>query len=188
MKTIQFDLGGGGSVALPAEKVASALIQHLQTPVSASANPRYRIGEYAAGQGGIFAGTILGDDGVTYGLVKAEEQDIGKFAWGPAGERDLSEWDGLGNTNRLNKADHPAAFAAAKYEKDGHLDFYLPSRREMMIMLANVPKLFNKDDWCWTSTPRAEHYAWAVGFEYGYVSNVNRYYEFRVCPVRRFPL
>ncbi|ANN74591.1 hypothetical protein BAU08_05690 [Bordetella bronchialis] len=153
-----------------------------------AARPHYQVGEYAAGQGGIFAGTILGDDGVTYGLIISEEQDIGRYRWGPDGELDLSEWDGLGNTNRLNNSDHPAAFQAARYEKDGHLDFYLPSRREMMVMLANVPKLFNENSWYWTSTPRSESYAWAVDFEHGNVSYNYRVNEFRVRPVRRFPL
>lgn len=187
MSTIQIDLGGGTSVTLPAEKAVAALIARLQTQSAPPPQP-YKIGEYTSGQGGIFAGTILGDDGVTYGLVISEEQDIGKHRWGPEGERDLSEWDGLSNTNRLNKVDHPAAYAAARYEKDGHVDFYLPSRREMMVMLANVPSLFNKDSWYWTSTPRLESYAWVVDFEHGYVNYDDRSNEFRVRPVRRFPL
>lgn len=187
MDTIQIDLGNGTSIMLPTEKAATALIARLQAPAPVS-QQHYVIGEYAQDQGGIFAGVIHGDDGVDYGLIFAPEKDIGKFSWGPEAELDLSQWDGLGNTNRLNKEDHPAAYHAASYERDGHLDFYLPSRREMMIALANVPHLFDPDGWYWTSTPVGDWGAWAVDFEYGNVRCLSRHYEFRVRPVRRFPL
>ncbi|NYT76525.1 DUF1566 domain-containing protein [Alcaligenaceae bacterium] len=185
MDTIQFELGGGASIALPADKVASALFERLQQQHPAQPT-RYKIGEYLHGQGGIYAGDIQGDDGVLYGLAIGKEQDIGKAKWGPDGERDLSEWDGPGNTNRLNRADHPAAYLAAQYEVDGHMDFYLPARREFLIAMANVPKLFGKDSYYWTSTPIGSSSAWAVAFESGLVSLLNRSYEFRVRPFRRF--
>lgn len=188
MNTIQFDLGGGASIALPVETVAQRLIENIRTGAAPQpAAKRPRIGEYLVGQGGIYAGEILGDDGTTYGLVIAEPQDVGTARWAPNGERDLSEWDGLTNTSRLRN-ECPAAKLASDYEADGHADFYLPSRREMMIALANVPHLFGKDSWYWTSTPRSESYAWAVDFENGLVHYDNRLYEFRVRPFRRLPI
>lgn len=190
MNTIQFDLGGGAVLALPTATVAEKLIGSLKSAIPAPAAPaaaRQRIGEYLPGQGGIYAGDILGDDGVLYGLVIAEPKDVGMAAWGDEGDRDLSEWDGLSNTNRL-RSGCPAAKLAGDYEADGHCDFYLPSRREMMVALANVPHLFEKSDWYWTSTPRLSSYTWAVDFENGYVSNFTRYYEFRVRPFRRLSI
>lgn len=188
MSTIQFDLGGGASIALPADTVAQRLIENIRTAtVPQPAVSRPRIGEYLAGQGGIYAGEILGDDGTTYGLIIAEQQDVGTARWAPNGERDLSEWDGLTNTSRLRN-ECPAAKLASDYEADGHADFYLPSRREMMIALANVPHLFGKDSWYWTSTPRSEDYAWAVDFEHGFVTSYFRCFEFRVRPFRRLPI
>lgn len=188
MNTIQFDLGGGASIALPVETVAQRLIENIRTGAAPQpAAKRPRIGEYLVGQGGIYAGEILGDDGTTYGLVIAEPQDVGTARWAPNGERDLSEWDGLTNTSRLRN-ECPAAKLASDYEADGHADFYLPSRREMMIALANVPHLFGKDSWYWTSTPRSESYAWAVDFEDGYVDDRSRLNEFRVRPFRRLPI
>lgn len=185
MSTIQFDLGGGVKLALPAHVVAQRLIESLQAvhqhhPVA----PRPRIGQYLVGQGGIYVGDILGDDGVLYGLIAAQEEDVGEAAWGPIGVLSLSEWDGLSNTSALRES--PAAKLAGDYERDGHCDFYLPARRELMVALANVPHLFGKEGRYWTSAPRSDAYAWAVVFEYGYVRDYFRDYEFRVRPFRRF--
>ena len=134
-------------------------------------------------QGGIYIGDILGDDGVLYGLIVSQE-DAGTAAWGNASS-DLSAWNGLSNTSSLRDTS-PAAKTASDYERDGHCDFYLPSRREMMIALANTPQLFNKEGWYWTSSPSGESYAWAVDFEFGTVYINRRYCKFRVRPFRRF--
>lgn len=189
MNTIQFELGGGALLALPADTVAERLIASLREKAHPLSSPttraRHQIGEYTSGQGGIYLGNIRGDDGTVYGLVMSREEDIGKAAWGKDGSLDLSAWDGLTNTNSLLDR-CPAAKLANEYEADGHCDFYLPSRREMMVALANVPHLFGKDSWYWTSSPRTESYAWAVDFEYGCVGYGNRGSEFRVRPFRRF--
>lgn len=185
MNTVQFDLGGGAVLALPTSTVAEKLIgslKHATTPVAG----RHKIGEYLSGQGGIYAGDIQGDDGVLYGVIIAEPKDVGTAAWGPEGGLDMSAWDGLSNTNTLSDK-YPAAKMARDYEADGHCDFYLPSRREMMVALASVPDLFEKSSWYWTSSLRGS-YPWAVGFEIGVVSSYYRYFEFRVRPFRRFAI
>lgn len=185
MSTIQYDLGGGATFALPAHIAVKQLLDQLQAQtVPGTRLTQYQIGQYAPGQGGIFVGNILGDDGVTYGLVMGAEQDIGKAKWGPDGERDLSSWDGMSNTNRLRN-ECPAAKLASDYERDGHVDFYLPAQRELMIARANVPHLFAKGVY-WTSTPYGSDGAWAVHFEYGGVLIGYRGREFRVRPFRRF--
>lgn len=184
MTTISFDLGNGAALSLPANIVAARLIEALSNQPqrqTQAANPK--IGEYLAGQGGIYIGDILGDDGVLYGLIVSQE-DAGTAAWGNASS-DLSAWNGLSNTSSLRDTS-PAAKTASDYERDGHCDFYLPSRREMMIALANTPQLFNKEGWYWTSSPSGESYAWAVDFEDGNVFNDARRSKFRVRPFRRF--
>ncbi|QXR37258.1 DUF1566 domain-containing protein [Alcaligenes aquatilis] len=184
MNTVQFDLGGGAVLALPTSTVAEKLIGSLKqatTPVTG----HHKIGEYLSGQGGIYIGDIRGDDGVLYGLV-TPNQDVGTAAWGPEGDLDMSAWDGLSNTNALS-VKYPAAKLARNYEADGHCDFYLPSRREMMVALANAPDLFEKSSWYWTSSLRGS-YPWAVYFENGDVGRYNRNYEFRVRPFRRFAI
>lgn len=185
MTTIQYDLGGGATIALPADIAVKQLLEQLERKTFESTRNRPKIGEYLAGQGGIYVGDILGDDGILYGLVAGSEQDIGRAKWGPDGKHELSDWDGLTNTNHL-RVICPAAKLAANYEADGHVDFYLPARREMLVAMANVPGLFSTETWYWTSTPYGPHYAWAVGFEYGSVGVDGRDYEFRVRPFRRF--
>lgn len=185
MNTVQFDIGGGASVALPRHLVAKNLLESLETQSQTIQHRGYQLGEYIIDQGGIFAGDIRGDDGVTYGLIISQEEDIGCATWGPEGERDLSDWDGLNNTARLRN-ECPAAKLASDYKAGGNIDFYLPGRREMLVAMANLPHLFNKDSWYWTSTPYGRISAWAVDFENGSVSITTRYYEFRVRPFRRF--
>lgn len=181
---IEFDLGSGVKIALPGDVVAKNLIESLrQRPGNVLSN-RLRIGEYIRSEGGIYVGDILGDDRVLYGLIMAEEMDIGAAQFGADFKGTLSQWDGLSNTNAL-RGKSPAADLAAGYERDGHCDFYLPARRELMVPLANVPHLFNKDGWYQTSTSYSDATAWAVYFEYGFV-NGNRYCGYRVRPFRRF--
>lgn len=185
-ETIQLDLGGGSRLEVPARIALDALIERLSSPTRLS-RPAL-IGNYLPAQGGIFAGDILGDDGTVYGLVIAEDDLPGKFQWSPdEGPIDGSSWDGLVNTNALLRLDssHLAARAAKNYTTDGHDDFYLPSKRELQLIAANLPHLFQKEVY-WTSTPFGSSYAWAVVFEYGCVTHWYRHVEFRVRPVRRF--
>jgi len=185
--TIQLDLGGGSRLEVPARIALDALLERLSSTPSRLSRPAL-IGASLPGQGGIYAGDILGDDGTVYGLVVAEDDLQGKYLWSPdEGEIQASSWDGLVNTNTLlgRSGSHPAARAAKAYSADGHADFYLPSKRELQIIAANLLHLFKKEVY-WTSTPYGSFYAWAVRFEGGGVSNWTRLNEFRVRPVRRF--
>jgi len=178
---------GGLRLEIPASTLLSALGSYLSARPAKPIH-QVKIGEYLPGQGGIYAGDILGDDGVVYGLVVSSEDLDGTYAWGPEdGERQASGWDGLVNTNDLLRHDkpHPAARAAKTYGVDGHADFYLPAKRELQIIAANLPHLFQPKPY-WTSTPCGSFTAWAVGFELGDVDRWNRNLEFRVRPVRRF--
>ena len=156
--------------------------------ISAQPGCKPKIGDYWPNQGGFYAGDMRGDDGEVYGLIISDcdvAKDVGTAAWGPAGKHELSEWDGLVNTQKLD-ATSAAAKLAADHKADQHSDFYLPARRELQLACATVPHLFGTDDWYWSSTPRFDDYAWAVVFEYGFTRYDYRYNEFRVRPVRRF--
>lgn len=185
--TIQLDLGGGSRLEVPARIALDALLERLSSKPSQLSRPAL-IGSTLPGQGGIYAGDILGDEGTVYGLVVAEDDLQGTYQWSPDdGEIQASSWDGLVNTNallRLNTS-HPAARAAKAYSADGHADFYLPAKRELQIIAANLPHLFQPKPY-WTSTPCGSFHAWAVCFEYGRVYFCFRNREFRVRPVRRF--
>lgn len=185
--TIQLDLGGGSRLEVPARIAFEALFERLSSTPTRLSRPAL-IGATLPGQGGIYAGDILGDDGTVYGLVVAEDDLQGTYQWSPEdGEIQASAWDGLVNTNDLLRHDsaHPAARAAKAYSADGHADFYLPAKREMQIIAANLPHLFQPKPY-WTSTPCGSYGAWAVRFEGGYVLTWYRTNEFRVRPVRRF--
>ncbi|CUJ54459.1 DUF1566 domain-containing protein [Achromobacter sp. 2789STDY5608628] len=178
---------GGLRLEIPASTLLGALSSYLASRPGQPVH-QAKIGQYLPGRGGIYAGDILGDDGVVYGLVVASEDLDGTYTWGPDdGERTASTWDGLVNTNDLLRHDsaHPAARAAKAYSADGHADFYLPAKRELQIIAANLPHLFQPKPY-WTSTPHGSFGAWAVGFETGGVYFWRRDDEFRVRPVRRF--
>ncbi|MXN31016.1 DUF1566 domain-containing protein [Delftia sp. CH05] len=157
----------------------------VPTAVPSADHGRPAIGEYWEGQGGHYAGDFRGSDGSVCGLIVAPGEDVGRAAWGPTCERELSDWDGLANTARLRN-ECPAAKLAVGFESDEHSDFYLPARRELQLAAANVPHLFGKESWYWSSTTLSGDYAWAVDFECGRADNIRRRYEFRVRPFRRF--
>ena len=180
--------GAPSLASMLGDALASAALKARQADQQAATDaPSCRpvIGQEWPGQGGIYAGDFRGGDGTVYGLIVAPEQDIGRARWAPNGERDLSDWDGLANTQSLRN-DCPAAKLASEYQRDGHTDFYLPARRELMLAAANVPEKFGKESWYWTSTPYAADYAWSVDFEYGTTPSTSRSNEFRVRPFRRF--
>lgn len=185
MKLIEFNLDGGVKIAIPADIVARNLLDSLRQSSSIAKATRPRIGEYLTMEGGIYVGDMLGDDKVLYGLIISEEIEIGTVKFGKEFKEELSQWDGLSNTNSL-RGKSAAANMAGNYERNGHCDFYLPARRELMVALANVPNFFNPKDYYWSSTTRGNDCAWAVDFENGYVSYSSRIIEFRVRPFRRF--
>ena len=140
------------------------------------------VGQYAEGQGGIYIGlTAQGRH-----LFAAAAPLNGEFEFGGYGDKleGYSDLDGAENTRKLlGRGSHPAALAASEYAADGHRDFYLPSHRELLQVVA--AEGFNRDgEYTWTSTPYGSLRAWAVGFEYGYVFTWHRRDEFRVRPVR----
>ncbi|MNY20520.1 hypothetical protein D3C86_1540020 [compost metagenome] len=69
-------------------------------------------------------------------------------------------------------------------EMNGHSDWRGPEKEDGMLGYINVPHLFDKDDWYWTTSPYGSLYAWAVFFESGGVDYWNRLNEFRGRPVR----
>jgi len=140
------------------------------------------VGQYAEGQGGIYIGvTAQGRH-----LFAASAPLDGEFEFGGYGDEleSYSDLDGAENTRKLlERGNHPAALAATEYTADGHNNFYLPSHRELLQVVA--VEGFNDDgEYTWTSTPYGSRRAWAVDFEGGNVGRWDRYYEFRVRPVR----
>ncbi|MES2181606.1 MAG: hypothetical protein V4493_05870 [Pseudomonadota bacterium] len=117
------------------------------------------IGQQWPEQGGVNAGLMRGENGKPdYFLIVASD-DTGKISsieWGgyktetPGAHH---EFDGMENTIALLRTEtkHPAAEWATSLIIEGHNDFYLPSRRELALLYANVPEQF-EGVWHWSST------------------------------------
>jgi hypothetical protein len=151
------------------------------------------IGQPWPEQGGVNAGLMRGANGKPdYFLVIATD-DSGKtddIEWGSFGtEVDgvNCEFDGLANTTALLKAEteHPAAAWAAGVIIEGHNDFYLPARRELSLMYANCPELF-EEIWHWSSTQCSAHNAWNQNFEDGNQNINNKNNSLAARAVRRY--
>lgn len=149
------------------------------------------IGEYWEGEGGIFIGWMPARDGnPAYPLVVAcAPGSEFKAAFGGYGHETKgadSAHDGAANTLALlsDGQDHPAASFAAQYTADGHSDFYLPARRELMLGEINVPEVFTKGAH-WSSTQRSADNAYSLDFEGGWQDLSGKGLERVARPVRR---
>ena len=147
---------------------------------------RPAIGEYWAGQGGIYGGRREYPEGLCYVIFAAT--DVGKHAYGEHGTNveATSNIDGRENTAVLVNRDgsHPAADAAYAYTCDGHNDFYLPSSGELHHGYLYLPEAFEKG-WYISSTQRSANYAYLMDFEVGWLTNDDKSLERLARPVRR---
>lgn len=147
-------------------------------------------GEYWEGQGGYYVCTLPALLGLPerHLIVGKEEA---KRTFGPQQEFSgcASHIDGPANTKALlAHGDHPAAQWAAAYTADGHSDFHLPAKLDLVMAHICAPQLFNKDGWYWSSTQLSRNSAFVQGFENGYSLWVDKDYEHRVRAVRRIQL
>lgn len=146
------------------------------------------VGEYWPGQGGHNGGFVPARDGVAAHYLVFAAKDVGDHAWGRRGEESgaTSKWDGKANTQALlAEGGHPAATACSEYQADGHSDFYLPAAAELYQGWLNVPDLFAKDTYYWSSTQRSAYSAFLMTFLDGGQSHDAKSSELRVRPVRR---
>ena len=128
-------------------------------------------GEYWTGQGGRFVCTLPALLGVPARHLVVGEDETEDLTFGPATDMPgaVSQLDGPANTAALlaNGQDHPAAKWAAAYTADGHTDFFLPSRLDLVMAHICAPQLFQKSDWYWSSTQGSRHFAFVQDFEDG---------------------
>jgi hypothetical protein len=150
------------------------------------------IGKYWLGQGGVYAGLGRGYDGkpdhhliVMDAAPTRAKRQLGTYGVDVAGA--CSIHDGMANTIALAKAGSELCAEILALEVDGHNDFYLMSRADGHLLMANVPELFEKD-WYWTSTQYSSYYAWFQDFGDGYQYNTSKKSELLGRPVRRLIL
>jgi len=141
-------------------------------------------------EGGYFAG-IITINGQKFGIVVSpKEGDIADQQWGPWKNRDAIEgansfFDGQANTQAMAEAGSELAKAIQALNINGHTDWYLPARRELSLLYANVPDLFDKV-WHWSSTQFSAYSAWSQDFADGAQGFVHKDNALRARAVRRF--
>lgn len=155
---------------------------------SVAAGPIPALGEYWTGQGGFNGGLVAARGDVPAHYLIIAKDDLGKHEWGGHGKESgaTSKTDGLANSDALqSEGGHPAIEAVAAYTAEGHTDFYLPACAELYHCWVNVPELFAKDTWYWSSTQRSAYYAFFMLFDDGIQVITAKDFELRVRPVRR---
>lgn len=182
----------GGKLVVPENEAARAWLDKVLKGTAEQGLPRISVppslGEYWAGEGGIFAGLMSDGNGDQYPLIAAVD-DFGPVEWGAYGQDEpgsKSDLDGYANTRALieSKHAHPAAQLATGYTKDGHSDFFLPAKRQISLCAATIPEKFEKA-WYWTSTQSSADRAWYQLFHDGFQDVAYKNYEGRVRLVRR---
>jgi len=144
-------------------------------------------------QGGIvvdFVPRMKGQPGWFLIAPTGPEAEAEKLAWGPRGVTIPgadSDWDGAANTKAMLASGKkcPIAEWAASLKVGGHRDFYVPSFRELRLLWARTPDLFQRR-WYWSSSQYSADWAWVQLFTGGYQSTSVKGYEGRVRAVRRF--
>jgi hypothetical protein len=179
--------------------VSEALKGILQPMITEDATVGERVKAPRVGEsfeGGIYVGVARGEPGKPdYLLIVANAPDGNNagVTWGPRDAEQkgaLSEFDGLANTQALEReyrrGAHPAAEWAAGLTLSGLSDWYLPARRELALCYANVPEVFEKV-WHWSSTQSAGNAgcAWGQGFGNGNQSYGRKSDTYRARAVRR---
>lgn len=149
------------------------------------------VGQIWPGEGGVNGGLFPGGGTPYYLIVPTGEDAEADLEWGGYGQ-DLdgakSPWDGQANTAYLvssnREHDHPAAQFCASFERDGHKDFYLMSRREATFIETTLAGVFS-NPWHWTSSQFSAYYAYSMDFGDGWLNIFCKYGERLVRPVRR---
>lgn len=170
-------------------KLASLAIGFAPAAAAASYIPA--VGEIWPGEGGVNGGLFLGDGKPYYLIVPTGADAEGEFEWGGYGNElngAKSAWDGRANTDDLIASDdsYPAAQFCTAFEREGHKDFYLMSRREASFLEITLgdKNVFSKS-YHWTSSQFSALIAYGVDFVGGWLHSDGKSHERVARPVRR---
>jgi hypothetical protein len=136
---------------------------------SPAASDLIKLGDYVPELGGIYAGIVRGNK-------KSDPDQVLVVSRAESGELEEVKWKD----------------AIAKFDalvSDGQKDWRLPNRRELCVLMANVPELFERR-WYWSSEPYAgdDAYAWCQYFGYGDQFYGHKPDELRARAVRSIPV
>ena len=190
---------GDTTIKMPAAslaKLAVASVFAQVLPPAANVQPIYphsvpELGAIWPGQGGFNGGLVAARDDVPAHYLIVAAKDADSHEWGCCGidVKGLCKTDGYTNAQVLigndNEKKYPATNACAEHQADGHHDFYLPAAAELYHCWLNVPDLFDKDTWYWSSSQRSASSAFRMDFGGGNQDDLGKLNELRVRPVRR---
>lgn len=129
-------------------------------------------GEYWTGQGGHYICTLPALMGVPARHLIAGANEAKNLTFGPdtAINGADSHIDGPANTAALlaSGEDHPAANYCMAYTADGHADFFLPARLDLVMAHICAKAIFNTEGYYWTSTQGSRYGAFVQDFEDGF--------------------
>lgn len=150
------------------------------------------IGQYWEGQGGIYGGILPDYEGNQPRVLIFADIEAIDLPWGGMGTKEdgaHDHGDGAANTRDLVDCgrfphSHQAARFASSYERDGHNDFYLPSRRELNVAYHTIRESFDQTDWYWSSTEKSATMAWGRNFGDIDLKSLFKHMPARARPVR----
>ena len=190
-KTVNISINHFAPEAVPGQLAIDRSGFYAQSGKSGVFNAAPELGAVWPGQGGFNGGLVAARDDVKAHYLIVAAKDAGDHEWGGRGieVKGLSKTDGYTNTQVLigndDERKYPAADACAEYQADGQHDFYLPAAAELYHCWLNVPELFAKDTWYWSSSQRSAYYAFTMYFDDGDQGFYGKSVELRVRPVRR---
>ncbi|MFJ7792283.1 DUF1566 domain-containing protein [Pseudomonas sp. NPDC096950] len=179
-------------ISSPDESVVLKLAS-LAIAVAPTATPSQipAIGEVWPGEGGVSGGLFPGDGKPYYLIVPTGADAEAELQWGGYREEldgAKSAHGGPSNTADLVETDttYPAAQFCSSFERDGHKDFYLMSRREASFLEITLgdKDVFSKA-YHWTSTQYSANLAFSMAFVDGWIYYSVKNDERLVRPVRR---
>lgn len=155
-----------------------------------------QIAQYWEGQGGFYAGIMPDYIGTQPRFLIFAADEAIDVAWGGLGSDDAGALDtdnGSANTKALTECNHikhphEAVQFASAYEKDGHQDFYLPSKRELDVGFETIPDKLDAQDWYWSSTQQSMLGAYGRTFSDLAIPLLPKYIKGRARPVRSIPI
>ncbi len=159
-------------------------------PIAPTTMAPIAIGTHLPDQGGTLAAYLARPDGSLYGLIVASADHDVTGPWGPYGQDVPGARGTHGGASTQAMADAGSAIAQAVrgLQIEGHADWYLPSRLELLAAYEQAPQLFDKADYYWSSTQFSRSLAWCQAFEYGNSHATSKGHEFRARPVRSIQL
>lgn len=146
--------------------------------------------------GGLYAGQITEDDGITYAIIVAPKaqggEASGTLAWKTTtttttGTDSLN--NGFNNTAAMVAAGislHPAAQFCKGLSINGYTDWYLPAKDELNLLYTNQGSLDGfVQSYYWSSTQYSSYHSWGQGFSNGGQDTYTKTNPFSVRGVRR---